>query len=66
MANKVGITLPDDMHNALQKIAQDEDRVISYLVRRAIAEFLLKNYNIEVGHTMDWGGKRAGNEGDKE
>lgn len=66
MAGKIAISLPDDMHAALQKIAKDEDRVISYLVRRAIAEFLMKNYNIEVGHTMDWGGKREGGENPKE
>ena len=55
---KIAISLPEDMHTALQKIATDEDRVISYLVRRAISEFLLKNYDIKVEHTMSWGGRR--------
>jgi predicted transcriptional regulator len=59
MANKVGITLPEDMFQALQKIAEDEDKVISYIVRRALAEYLLRNYGITVQHKMDWGGKRG-------
>jgi len=58
MANKIALSLPSDMYEALQKISTDEDRVLSYLVRRAIAEFLLKNYNVQVQHKMDWGGKR--------
>ncbi len=61
MANKLGITLPEDMYQALQQIAADEDRVIAYIVRRALAEYLSKNYGIDVEHNLKWGGKRGEN-----
>lgn len=59
MSNKIQVTMPPDMFQALQKIAEDEDKVIAYIVRRALAEYLLKNYGIDVQHKMDWGGKRG-------
>jgi len=46
------------MHKALRDIAKKEDRVISALVRRSIYDFLLKNYGIEVEHSMNWGKSR--------
>ncbi len=56
--SKIIITLPEDMHKALRDIAKKEDRVISALVRRSIYDFLLKNYGIEVEHSMNWGKSR--------
>lgn len=64
MGNKIQVTMPPDMFQALQKIADDEDKVIAYIVRRALAEYLLKNYGINVPHKMDWGGKRGDSEGE--
>lgn len=46
------------MHKALRDVAKKEDRVISALVRRSIAEFLLRTYGIEVEHSMNWGRNR--------
>ena len=63
---KMHLTLPDEMQQALQKASEDEDRVIASIIRRAIAEYLVKHHNVKVEHTMTWGGNRRGAEGDKE
>lgn len=63
---KMMLTLPDKMHEALQKASDDEERVIASIVRRAIAEYLQKHHNVEVDHTMKWGGNRRSAEGNKE
>lgn len=55
---KIIITLPEDMHKALRDVAKREDKVISALVRRSIAEFLSRTYGIEVDHAMQWGRSR--------
>jgi hypothetical protein len=52
---KIIITIPDDMHKTLREVSKKEDKVISALVRRAISEFLAKEYGIEVDHAMHWG-----------
>jgi predicted DNA-binding protein len=59
------ITLPDEMQEALRQASKKEDRVIASIIRRAIAEYLLQHHDVEVEHTMTWGGKRRGAE-DKE
>ena len=37
---RIGVIIPDDMKEALDKIAAEEERNISYVVRKAIQEFL--------------------------
>lgn len=53
---KMMITLPDEMHKVLQDISKTEDKVIAAIIRRAVSEYLLRTYSIEVEHNMKWGG----------
>jgi hypothetical protein len=57
---KMMLTLPDEMQEALHQASNNEDRVIAAVVRRAIAEYLLKHHNITVPHNMKWGGGSGG------
>ena len=54
------LTLPDEMQDALHQASENEDRVIAAIVRRAIAEYLLKHHNLTVPHNMKWGGGSGG------
>lgn len=56
---KILITMPDDMIKALQEIARKEDRVVAAIVRRLVAEYLLKEYGIEIESYMQRGGYRG-------
>lgn len=53
---KMMINLPEEMHKVLQEISVTEDKVIAAIIRRAVAEYLQRTYNIEVEHNMKWGG----------
>ena len=39
---RITIIIPDETKNKLEQIAQDEDRNLSYVVRKAIQEYLDK------------------------
>lgn len=55
---KLLITVPDEMYEAIQRIATEEDKVLAAIIRRAIAEHLASRYNIEVDHVVQRGGNR--------
>jgi hypothetical protein len=63
---KMMLTLPDEMQEALHKASRAEERVIAAVVRRAIAEYLLKHHQMEVNHLMKWGGGSGKTEGEEE
>lgn len=37
---RIGVIIPDEMKKALDQIAEEEERNISYVVRKAIQEYL--------------------------
>jgi len=52
MTKKVLINLTDEMHATLQKISKSEDKVVSAIIRRAIAKHLNRQYGIEMPHQL--------------
>jgi predicted transcriptional regulator len=52
MTKKVLVNLTDEMHATLQKISKTEDKVVSAIIRRAIAEHLTREYGIELPHQL--------------
>jgi predicted DNA-binding protein len=52
MTKKVLVNLTEEMHEALQNISKTEDKVVSAIIRRAIAEHLSKQYGIELSHQL--------------
>lgn len=40
MAKTIGVIIPDDMREKLEEICKEEDRNISWVVRKAIAEYI--------------------------
>jgi predicted DNA-binding protein len=62
MTQKIILSVPDEMHDALQRVSRDTDKVIAAIVRRAIAEHLAKEYDIKVEHNVQRGGDRRSEE----
>src|SRR5687767_1984961 len=50
MSQKIILPVPDEMHDALQRVSKDTDKVIAAIERRAIAEHLAKEYDIQIEH----------------
>ncbi len=62
MTQKIILSVPDEMHDALQRVSRDTDKVIAAIVRRAIAEHLAKEYDIQVEHNVQRGGDQRSKE----
>jgi len=45
--SSIGIRLPSDLHIKLEKIAQEQDLSVAWVVRKAIVEYLEQNCNEE-------------------
>jgi hypothetical protein len=56
MVRKI-FTIPDDMNDALEKLATKNNQPVAALLRTAIGEYL-KHEGIEVSTAVQWGGKR--------
>jgi hypothetical protein len=52
--SKLIITLPDELHTALNEMAAKEDKVVAAIVRRLISEYLAER-GIHIDPTMRWG-----------
>ncbi len=46
------INVTDEMHEALQKISKTEDKVVAGIIRRLVAEYLSKEYGVELTQTI--------------
>ncbi len=55
---KILLSIPDDMHQAFKDIAKREDKVMAAIIRRLIADYLLKEYGLTFDPNMPWGGSR--------
>ena len=44
----LGIRLPTDMREKLERIAEEHDLSVGWLVRKAIAEYLKQNHSIAI------------------
>jgi hypothetical protein len=60
MTRKIVINITDEMHEALQKISETEDKVVAGIVRRLITEYLAKEYGIELTKKIQLGRGRRG------
>ena len=56
MAKKIILSVPDEMHEVLQRISKEEDKVIAAIVRRAISEHVSREYGIQIEHNVQRGG----------
>ena len=68
MPTKYLVNVPDQMQALLARAASEENINISAVIRIAVADYLLKRYEIQVDHKLEWGGNRrsgkATNEGE--
>ena len=58
MTKKILLNVTDEMHQALQSISETEDNVIAAIIRRAVAEYLSKQYGLEMTEKIQLGGNR--------
>jgi hypothetical protein len=62
VTKKIIINVTDEMHEALQKISKTEDKVVAGIIRRLVAEYLSKEYGVELTQTIQLGGSRRSEE----
>jgi predicted transcriptional regulator len=59
MSKKIIFTAPPELHEALKKYADDHERDMAWIVRRALAAYLTsKSYDVERVHPATRGGYR--------